>query len=63
MLAVWASQGRPRYETNHSIAFISDVGAQLKPLFISASPPVLNDHLIGSDLFDYRCGVCVESGD
>jgi hypothetical protein len=36
MLAIWAAEGRPRYKSDSgSIAYISDVGAHLKPLFIS----------------------------
>jgi hypothetical protein len=36
MLAIWAAEGHPVYQDREgSIAYISDVGAHLKPLFIS----------------------------
>lgn len=79
MLAVWAAEGHPQYEANKgSIAYISDVGAHLKPLFISTlatSPriPDVNICLFAgsfleywtdfSDMCDYGPRVCVESGD
>lgn len=38
MLASWAAEGHPKYKPDEgSIAYISDVGAHLKPLFISIS--------------------------
>jgi hypothetical protein len=42
MLAVWAAEGHPKYVPKEgSIAYISDVGAHLKPLFISTLIPHL----------------------
>ena len=39
MLAVWAAEGHPQYQPDGgSIVYISDVGAHLKPLFISILP-------------------------
>jgi len=39
MLAAWAAEGHPQYQPGEgSIVYISDVGAHLKPLFISISP-------------------------
>ena len=36
MLATWAAEGYPRYKPNEgSIVYVSDIGAHLKPLFIS----------------------------
>jgi hypothetical protein len=36
MLGAWAEEGYPQYEPGEgSIVFVSDVGAHLKPLFIS----------------------------
>jgi hypothetical protein len=36
MLATWTAEGHPQYQPRESsIVFISDVGAHLKPLFIS----------------------------
>jgi hypothetical protein len=40
MLAAWAAEGHPRYQPSEgSIVYISDVGAHLKPLFISTPSP------------------------
>jgi hypothetical protein len=36
MLATWAAEGHPQYQPDEgSIVYISDVGAHLRPLFIS----------------------------
>jgi hypothetical protein len=79
MLASWAGEGHPQYQAKEgSIVYISDVGAHLKPLFIStlAATPRISDANICffawefsrvwtdfSDLCDYGPRVCVESGD
>jgi hypothetical protein len=43
MLAIWAAEGHPKYKVSDgSIAYISDVGADLKPLFISTPPTPQN---------------------
>jgi len=40
MLAAWAAEGHPQYQPREgTIVYISDVGAHLKPLFISIFPP------------------------
>ena len=47
MLATWAAEGHPQYQDKEgSIVYISDVGAHLKPLFIStpATPSSLEAH-------------------
>ena len=42
MLAAWAAEGHPHYQPGEgNIVYISDVGAHLKPLFISISSLVL----------------------
>jgi Frag1/DRAM/Sfk1 family len=44
MLAVWSAEGHPEYTADEgSIAYISDVGAHLKPLFISIPFPTLDE--------------------
>jgi hypothetical protein len=73
MLAVWAAEGHPQYQADEgSILYISDVGAHLKPLFIStptssrpisASLRALEYGLTFSDMCDHGTGVCIESGD
>lgn len=45
LLAAWAAEGHPQYKPNEgSIVYVSDVGAHLKPLFIS--PHALRCRLI-----------------
>jgi Frag1/DRAM/Sfk1 family len=44
MLAAWTAEGHPQYQpTESSIVFISDVGAHLKPVFISISLSLKDD--------------------
>jgi hypothetical protein len=41
MLAAWAEEGYPQYRPGEgSIVYVSDVGAHLKPLFISIRPGI-----------------------
>jgi hypothetical protein len=41
MLGAWAEEGHPQYRPDEeSIVFVSDVGAHLKPLFISTCPGI-----------------------
>lgn len=41
MFGTWAEEGYPQYKPGEgSIVFVSDVGAHLKPLFISIRPRV-----------------------
>lgn len=43
MLATWAAEGHPKYKADEgNIAYISDVGAHLKPLFISIFSFLIN---------------------
>jgi len=51
MLAAWAAEGHPQYQPNEGvIVYISDVGAHLKPLFISNSPPRFSQVSVQSSL-------------
>jgi hypothetical protein len=60
MLAIWANEGHPQYQPNEgTIVYISDVGAHLKPLFISNSLFCLT---YNSDLRNYCANICSQSG-
>jgi hypothetical protein len=62
MLAAWAAEGHPDYRPDEgSIVYISDVGAHLKPLFISITPPPVTSANGASDLCYYCTGVCAQS--
>lgn len=62
MLAAWAAEGHPQYKPGEgSIAYISDVGAHLKPLFISIFPHAETDADGCSDMCYYCAGVCSQS--
>jgi hypothetical protein len=60
MLAIWAAEGHPQYQPDEgSIVYISDVGAHLRPLFISICPEVSSNN---SDLRNYCAGIRAQSG-
>src|SRR5208282_2705431 len=61
LLAIWEAEGRPKYQPDEgTIVYISDIGAHMKPFFISNLVP--KKKLISSDLLHHGTGVCVKSG-
>jgi len=61
LLAAWAAEGHPKYLPGEgNIVYISDVGAHLKPLFISKFLFV-NEWLMVSNMCYYCSRVCTQS--
>jgi hypothetical protein len=62
MIGVWSAEGHPKYRANESsIAYISDVGAHLKPLFISFLIRFRGGDVDNSHLRYYSARVSFES--